>query len=133
PRQTEDVRRARDAGGGAALDRRGADLGVAQHVKGDRETIHPLFEQRLDRLGRHVAARKTGAAGSDDGIDARIGDPSRADAAKRADPESHEFDIEIPRCAIAHLRFALTARPGMTPACYNEPALKVSQAFTVPC
>ena len=56
---------------------------MAQHVKGDRETIHPLFEQRLDRLGRHVAARKTGAAGSDDGIDARIGDPSRDDAADR--------------------------------------------------
>ena len=71
--------------GGAALDRRGADLGVAQHVEGDRETVHPLFEQRLDRLRRHVAAGKTGAAGGDDDIDAGIGDPSLDDDADRVD------------------------------------------------
>src|SRR5882672_5851207 len=84
-RQTEDERRARDAGGGAALDRRGADLGVAQHVKRDGETIHPLFEQRLDRLRRDVAAGEAGAAGGYDGIDAWIGDPFPDDAADRLD------------------------------------------------
>jgi hypothetical protein len=59
-----------NAGSGAALHRRGADLGVAQHVEGDGKAIHPLFEQRLDRLRRHVAAGKAGAAGGDDRIDA---------------------------------------------------------------
>jgi len=34
---------------GAALDRRGADSGVAQHVKGDREAVPCACEQRLDR------------------------------------------------------------------------------------
>src|SRR4051812_33998870 len=35
-REAEDVGRARDARGGAALDRRRADLGVAEHVERDR-------------------------------------------------------------------------------------------------
>ena len=84
-RQAEDEGRAGNAGGGAALHRRGADLGVAQHVEGDGKTIHPLFEQRLDRLRRHVAAGETGAAGGDDGIDALVGDPSLDDDADRID------------------------------------------------
>src|SRR5712664_4269089 len=36
-RQAEDKGGARNARGGAALDRRSADLGIAQHVKRDRE------------------------------------------------------------------------------------------------
>src|SRR6267378_4138088 len=44
PRQAEDERRARDTRSGATLDRRCADLGVAQHMERDGETIHPLFE-----------------------------------------------------------------------------------------
>src|SRR5882672_7320408 len=72
-RQTEDKRGPRDTRSRAALDRRCADLGVAQHVERDGETIHPLFEQRLDRLRRHVAAGEAGAAGGDDGVDAGIG------------------------------------------------------------
>src|SRR5262249_24412780 len=71
-RQAEDERRVRNAGGGAALDRRRSDLGVAQHVEGDGKTIHALLEQRLDRLGRDVAAGKAGAAGRDDDVDALI-------------------------------------------------------------
>ena len=54
-------------------------------MKRDGETIHPLFEQRLDRLRRHVAAGKAGAAGGDDGIDARVGDPAFDDDADRVD------------------------------------------------
>src|SRR6266702_6443540 len=84
-RQTEDKRSPRDTRGGAALDRRCADLGVAQHVERDGETIQPLFEQRLDRLRRHVAAGEAGAAGSDDGVDAGIGYPSFDDEADRLD------------------------------------------------
>src|SRR5260370_17563539 len=75
-RQAEDEGRAGNAGGSPALDRRGTDLGVAQHMEGDRKSIHPLFEQRLDPLRRDVAAGKAGAAGGEDGIDAGIGDPS---------------------------------------------------------
>src|SRR6266404_2418093 len=84
-RQAEDEGGARDTGGGTALDRRGADLGVAQHVKRDRETIHPLFEQRLDRLRRHVATGEAGAAGRKNDIDTGIGDPSLDGAADRLD------------------------------------------------
>src|SRR5205814_10084958 len=60
-RQAEDEGGAGDARGSAALYRGSANLGVAQHMKGDGKPIHPLFEQRLDRFGRHVAAGKTGA------------------------------------------------------------------------
>ena len=58
---------------------------MTQHMERDRKAVHPLFEQRLDRLRRHVAAGETGAAGGDDGIDARIGDPSLDDDADRID------------------------------------------------
>ncbi len=44
-------RRWRDSGSSSA------DLGVAQHVERNRETVHALSEQRLDRLRRHVAPR----------------------------------------------------------------------------
>src|SRR6478672_3896107 len=83
--QAEDEGRPRHAGGDAALDGRGADLGVAQHVKGDRKAVHALLEQRLDRLRRDVAAGKAGAAGGDDRIHARISDPAPDDAADRVD------------------------------------------------
>ena len=84
-RQAEDIGGAGDAGGGAALDRRGADLGDTQHVKRDGKSLHPFFEQRLDRLRRHVAAGEAGAAGGDDGIDLWVGDPSLDDDADRVD------------------------------------------------
>src|SRR5438477_4883136 len=82
-RQAEDEGGARDPRGGAALYRRGADLGVAQHVKGDGEAIHPLFEHGLDRLRRYVAAGEAGAAGGDDRVDAWVGYPSFDDDADR--------------------------------------------------
>ena len=84
-RQAEDEGRTRYSRGGAALHRRGADLGVAQHVEGDGKAIHPLFEQRLDRLRRHVAAGEAGAAGGDDRIDVAIGDPFFDEDADRVD------------------------------------------------
>src|SRR5712671_3856586 len=43
-RQAEDEGGAGDTGGGAALNRRSADLGVTHHVKGDGKSIHALFE-----------------------------------------------------------------------------------------
>src|SRR6266700_6147401 len=84
-RQAEDEGCTRNASSRPALHRRGADLGVAQHVKGDGETIHALFEQRLDRLRRHIASGKTGAAGGDDGVDARVSDPCPHDVADLLD------------------------------------------------
>ena len=47
-RQAEDEGRTGNARGGAALHRRGADLGMAEHVKRNIRAIQPLFEQRLD-------------------------------------------------------------------------------------
>src|SRR5262249_2650746 len=73
--QAEDVGRADNTGGGARLHRRSADLLVTHHVKDGRESFHALLEQRLERLGRHVAASKAGAAGGDDHINGRIVDP----------------------------------------------------------
>src|SRR3954467_7712004 len=74
-RQAEDEGRARHAGGRARLDGRRTDLRMADHVKRGGETVHPLLEQRLDRLRRHVAAGKAGAAGGYDNVDALVGDP----------------------------------------------------------
>ena len=34
-----------------------------------RKAVHALLEQRLERLGRHVAAGEAGAAGGDDDVD----------------------------------------------------------------
>jgi hypothetical protein len=34
-------------------------------VEDRREAVHPLLEQRLERLGRHVAPGEAGAAGGD--------------------------------------------------------------------
>ena len=56
------------------LDRRRADLASLTNRK-HRESLHPLLEQRLDRLWRHVAAGEAGAASGDDHIDQLVGDP----------------------------------------------------------
>src|SRR5438552_7801696 len=61
--QAEDVGRAGDAGGGAGLDRRGADLGLAHQDKHRRKTLHAFLEQWLERLRRDIAAGEAGAAG----------------------------------------------------------------------
>src|SRR3954453_23138224 len=83
--KTEDVGRARNPRSDTALDRRRADLGVAQHVERDRKAVHALLEQRLDRLRRDVAPGEAGAAGGDDDIDAGIRDPAADRAADRLD------------------------------------------------
>src|ERR1700704_4052678 len=70
--QAEDVGRARDARGGAGLDRRGADLAVAHHQEQRGEAVHAFLEQRFDRLRGDVAAGEAGAAGGDDHVDRRI-------------------------------------------------------------
>ena len=54
-------------------------------MEGDRKAVHPLFEQRLDRLRRDVAAGKAGAAGGDDDIDAAICNPAADDGANGLD------------------------------------------------
>src|SRR6185437_12937225 len=89
--QTEDEGRPRHACGGSALDGRGADLGVAEQMKGDRESVHALFEQRLDRLRRDVAPREAGTAGGDDGVDTLISNPSSHHRADRLDIVLHDL------------------------------------------
>src|SRR5580704_14039918 len=84
-RQAEDIGRAGDAGGGARLDRRGADFWKTHHQEQRREAVHLLVEQRLDRLRGNIAAGETGAAGGDDDVDHRIGDPGFDARADRLD------------------------------------------------
>ena len=74
-RQAENVGALGDAGAGARLNRRGRHLGERDHVKHRREAVDLLLEQRLQGLRRHVAPGKAGAAGGDDDIDGRVGDP----------------------------------------------------------
>ena len=50
---------------------------VADQVEDHGEAVDDLVEQRLQRLGRHVAAGQTGAAGGDDGVDLAGGDPAQ--------------------------------------------------------
>ena len=59
------------AGEGARLERRDADRAEARLVEDDREAVHLAPEQRLHRLGRHVARREAGAAGGEDDVDRR--------------------------------------------------------------
>src|SRR4030088_3598355 len=82
-RKAEDESGTGNSGGSTALDGRGADLGVAQHMECDGKTIHPLFKKWLDRLRRYVAPGETGAAGGYDRIDSRIGNPLFYDSADR--------------------------------------------------
>src|ERR1700691_5912443 len=84
-RQAKNKSGARHARRRPALDRRRADLGMAQHVKGDGKAVHPLFKQWLDRFRRYVAAGKAGTPGGDDGIDALVGNPSLDDDGDRID------------------------------------------------
>ena len=90
-RQAEHISRVGDAGGSARLYRRGADLLLTHQQEQRREAVHALLEQRLDRLRRHVAAGKAGAAGGDDDIDAGIGDPALDGDADRLDVISDDL------------------------------------------
>src|SRR5262249_1774623 len=74
-RQREEIGAAGDAAGRPALDRRGADLLVAQHPEDLAEARDLLLVDLVERLGRDVAAGDAGAAGRDDDVDRRIGDP----------------------------------------------------------
>jgi len=74
-RQSEQIGAAGDARGGARLDRRGLDLLEAEHAEQLAEAGDFLLVDRVKRLGRDVAPGQPGAAGGDDDIDVRIGDP----------------------------------------------------------
>jgi hypothetical protein len=73
--QAEDVGCSGDPGNRPRLNRRCADLCNAHHHEQGREALHALLQQGLDRFRRHVATGEAGAAGGDDHIDRRIGDP----------------------------------------------------------
>src|SRR5579864_7390335 len=68
-RKREEIGAAGDAGGGAALDRRGADLLIAEPAEELSEAGDLLLIDGSEGLGRDVAAGDTGAAGSDHHID----------------------------------------------------------------
>jgi len=70
---------------GARLDRRRADLVVADAMEHSREAVHTLLEQRLDRLGRDVPAGEASAPRGDDDVDLRIADPAGDDGADLVD------------------------------------------------
>ena len=73
--QREEIGAAGDPGGGPALDRRGADLVVAEPAEQLAEPGDLLFVDAVERLRRHVAAGHPGAAGRDHHVDLGIGDP----------------------------------------------------------
>src|SRR3984893_8648091 len=73
--QREDVRSVGDAGDGARLHGRGADLLEADPAEDLAEALYALLEQPLQRLGRDVAAGAAGAAGGDHRLDPGIVDP----------------------------------------------------------
>src|SRR4051794_33315221 len=74
--QTEDEGRADEAGDRPRLHRRSADLVVADAVEDRAEPVHALVEQRLDRVRRHVATGKPGAASGEDHVDLGILQPA---------------------------------------------------------
>src|SRR5438094_2641542 len=74
-RQGEQIGAAGDPGRRAALDRRGADLLVALPAEELAKAGDLLLVDTVERFRRHIAAGNAGAAGRDDDIDLRIGDP----------------------------------------------------------
>ena len=89
-RQAKNVSAVGKPGGGARLNRRSADLRQTHDQKQRRERLHLLFEQRLDRFRRDVAAGEPGSAGGNDDIDHRIGDPGLDARADRLDVVGHD-------------------------------------------
>src|SRR6266699_5312448 len=73
--QREQIGAAGDPGGGAALDRRGADLVEAEPAEQFAKPGDLLFIDAVEGFGRDVAASDPGPAGRDDDVDLRIGDP----------------------------------------------------------
>src|SRR5579863_3549048 len=71
----EEVGAAGDPAGGSAMDRRGADLLVAQHAEELAEAGDLLLVDRLEGFGRDVAPGDAGAPRRDDDVDRGIGDP----------------------------------------------------------
>src|SRR5438094_8119366 len=74
-RQREQIGAASDPGGGAALDRRGADLLVALPAEQLAEAGNLLLVDAVEGFRRHIAAGDAGAARRNDDIDLRIGNP----------------------------------------------------------
>src|SRR5207244_12027144 len=66
PRQCEQIGAAGDPGGGAALDRRGADLLVAEPAEQLAKPGDLLFVDAVEGLRRHIAAGDPGAARSEE-------------------------------------------------------------------
>src|SRR5215472_15549321 len=74
-RQGEQIGAAGDPGGGAALDRGGADLLVAEPAEKFAKPGDFLLIDAVERLWGDVAPGDPGPAGRDHDIDGRVGDP----------------------------------------------------------
>src|SRR5579864_8096406 len=74
--QGEEIGAAGDTGGGAALDRRGADLLIGEIAEKLAKPGDLLFINGMERLRRDVAAGDARSAGRNDDIDGGIADPS---------------------------------------------------------
>src|SRR6185437_1811956 len=74
--QGEEVGAARDAGGGAALDRRSAHLLIGEGAEELAKAGNLLLVDGLKGFRRDVAPGDAGAAGRDHDVDRRIGDPT---------------------------------------------------------
>src|SRR5205807_9704680 len=73
--QGEEIGAAGDAAGRPALDRRGADLLIAQHAEDLAEAGDLLVVDGVEGLRRDVAPGDAGAAGGDHHVDRGVGDP----------------------------------------------------------
>src|ERR1700730_9261551 len=73
--QGKQIGAAGDPGGGPALDRRGADLLVAEPAEQLAKPGDLLLVDAVERLRGHIAAGDAGAARRDHDIDFRVGDP----------------------------------------------------------
>ena len=79
------------AAGGARLHGGGFNIFVTQHAEQLTESRYGFFVERFKRFGRHVAAGHTGAAGGDDHVHFRIGDPFFEHELNRLDFVFHDL------------------------------------------
>src|SRR5271167_2784323 len=74
-RQRKQIGGAGDPGRGPALDRRSADLVVAEPAEQLAKTLYFFLIDAVKCFGRHIAPGDPGTAGRDHDVDLRIGDP----------------------------------------------------------
>src|SRR5256885_10664081 len=88
----------------------------AEAQRAKAEAIHASASGEMDCFVASAPLRKRFAfVAGNDGLEGRVHQPTSF----RAGPQDRTRNLEIPRCAIAHLRFA--SRPGMTTSNHTPP------------